>query len=572
MTTAPAPLLDSRDLDVPENVLSKDVSRRRTRSALPSEVDVAIIGAGPAGLVAGAYLTRAGIRVALFDSHYVAGGCATVFSRAGLVPSDDGVPTAGHYHFDVGLHYVGDCIEGMIPRLLAGAGIHQRFLPMDPDGFDTLIFPDFEFRIPVGLDAFRARLYATFPDERRGIDRYISLLAGVDRLGRAGERRDRSKLAMAFAGARSVTALRNMQSTIGTFLDGCTKNPRLKAVLLGQSGDYGLPPSEASALLHAGLSNHYFRGAYYPEGGGQILSDKLAETIEAAGGQIHLRCGIDQILVDTSGRACGVRTEARRGVVSEVRARVVLSGADLKRTLLEMVPPDALPAESRRRAEKMVMGGAIFMTFLGVKGRMTDLGMRNANYWQFDTLDMDALYRDNRARPVGELKASAAYITSASVKDPGSAHHAPAGAQTLEIMTLVPGEPERWGVAKDAVSSWTYKRSDAYKEQKARIEADLIGRVEALFPCVKDRIIYRESATPVTHSRFTRASDGTGYGLAATPDQFLKGRPGYRGPIPGLYVCGASTRSGHGIVGAMMSGWHAAKRVADELGRQVAAP
>jgi phytoene dehydrogenase-like protein len=82
-------------------------------------------------------------------------------------------------------------------------------------------------------------------------------------------------------------------------------------------------------------------------------------------------------------------------------------------------------------------------------------------------------------------------------------------------------------------------------------------------------IVHRESATPVTHQRFTRATDGTGYGLAVTPDQMMKHRPGYRGPLPGLYFAGASTRAGHGIVGAMMSGKNAARRIASDLGRRV---
>ena len=51
------------------------------------------------------------------------------------------------------------------------------------------------------------------------------------------------------------------------------------------------------------------------------------------------------------------------------------------------------------------------------------------------------------------------------------------------------------------------------------------------------------------------------YGLAATPDQFLDRRPGYRGPLPGLYLCGGSTRSGHGISGALASGVHAARTI-----------
>jgi len=139
-------------------------------------------------------------------------------------------------------------------------------------------------------------------------------------------------------------------------------------------------------------------------------------------------------------------------------------------------------------------------------------------------------------------------------------HHAPAGHTGLEIMAVVPGSPSRWG-AEGAFGGWGYKHSDTYLARKAAVEEALVGRLERLFPGAKERIVLRESATPMSHSRFTGASDGTGYGLACTPAQFMKARPGYRGPLQNLYMCGASTRAGHGIVGAMMGGKSAALRL-----------
>src|SRR5688572_11652142 len=92
-----------------------DASTRRVRAPLPDAVDVAIVGCGLGGLVAGANLARRGLKVALFDAHSVAGGCATHFARG---------PKAARYRFDVGLHYIGDCgPEGAIPRILRDVGI-----------------------------------------------------------------------------------------------------------------------------------------------------------------------------------------------------------------------------------------------------------------------------------------------------------------------------------------------------------------------------------------------------------------------------------------------------------------
>ncbi len=520
-------------------------TRARVRAPLPEEpVDVAIIGCGLGGLTAGAYLARQGLKVALFDSHYVAGGCATMFERG---RADQ------RYNFDVGLHYIGDCgPDGGIPRLLRPLGIELDYVEMDADGFDTIVLPDFTFRIPADRGLYRDRLVTLFPKEKRGIDRAN---------GRMG-RRTLLEVAM-----RGRLLARYQNATMGTLLDSCTKNERLRAVILGQSGDYGLPPSKVSALLHAGLANHYFAGAFYPKGGGQMISDALAAEIEAQGGSIHLSCGIEKILVE-GGRAVGVRTESRKGGAREIRAKVVLSNADLKRTMLELLGPEHLPAKWLSRVQGFEMGGAIFITFLGVKADMKAMGMGATNYWVYDGYDFEAFYNEPLDEN-GQLMTRGCYITSASLKDPDTPGHAPEGITNVEVMTLMPGQAKLWGVAEDQIDSGHYRKDAAYAATKQRIEDDMIARLDRLFPGSGELVVFRESATPVSHTRYTRASDGSGYGLAVTPEQFLKKRPGYRGPVAGLYLAGASTRAGHGISGAITSGRHAALRVAKDLGRPI---
>ena len=536
--------------------------RDRTRHPVPDDVDVAIIGSGLGGLVAGATLARRGLRVALFESHSVAGGCATQFARG---------PRSARYHFDVGLHYIGDCgADGAIPRILRGVGIDLDYVPMDQDGFDTLLFPDLQFRIPAQVEVYRERLVALFPRERRGIDRYVRLL---EQVMRAGKRMDakggKMGLSDLFALGRDLYALgKNQNRTIGAVLDDCVKDVRLRAVLLGQSGDYGLPPSKVSAFLHLGLAGHYFRGAYYPRGGGQVIADSLAREIERSGGTVHLRRGVDRILVE-DGRAVGVRLEARAGgAMRDVRARVVLSNADLRLTLERLVGLEHLPASWVARVPQLEMAAALFMTFLGVRADLTKLGMRATNYWQFDSYDMEGFYEGAGAggADTSPIRSRGCYVTSATLKDPQSAaHHAPAGVSNVEVMTIVPGHSARWHVSGDDAAAFRYKDNAPYRALKATLEQQMVDRLERILPGTRDAIVYRESATPVSHQRFARATDGTGYGLAATPAQFMKNRPGYRGPLPDLYLCGASTRAGHGIVGAMMSGAQAARRILGDM-------
>lgn len=536
---------------------------RRAHRAPPEQVDVAIIGAGLGGLTAGAYLARRGLKVAVFESHYEAGGCATQFSRGGK---------GARYHFDVGLHYVGDCAEGgSIPRILGELGTRVEFSQLDPDGFDTLVFPDLTFRIPASLDLYRDRLVSAFPHERKGIDQYVAMVRSVMKVGRALELSEgrpalRTMASLALDGLRLA---RVESATMAELFEGRIDDPRLRAVIMGQSGDYGLPPSRVSALLHMGLAGHYFRGAYYPKGGGQLIADRIAAALEAAGGSVHLRSPVEKIVV-RGGQVVGLRLAAKAGAAAkEVRAKVVLSNADLKRTLLELVGPAHLPSEWVSRGERLEMAAALFIHFLGVQGDLRELGMTSTNVWQFDDYDVESFYRADKGE--GPIGIKGCYLTSASLKDPDNArHHAPEGVGNVEIMCVVPGSSRRWGASDAAADSWSYKHEETYERRKRELEQELLRRLDALYPGAAGRVVFSESASPITHRRFTGATDGTGYGIAATPAQFMKKRPGYRGPLPGLYLAGASTRAGHGVVGAMLGGRSAALRILHDEARATA--
>jgi phytoene dehydrogenase-like protein len=532
-------------------------TRARTRLAPPEQADVILIGCGLGGLTTAAYLSQLGYRVACFDHHYVAGGCATAFTRG---------PARKRYHFDVGLHYIGDCAAGgAIPSILEEVGAKVDFIPMDPDGFDTLIFPDFTFKVPVARSLYRQRLLDLFPEEKKGIDRYVRFLDEieglVDRMTFPGKV---NPLAFGwFAMTRGRLGAMWSAKTLTQFLDSCTSNMQLKAVLSGQNGDYGVAPYKVVAGLHAGVSNHYFKGAYYPRGGAQALADEISARIEDNGSTIHLRCGISNIIVE-NGRAVGVRTAEGRHGVREIRAKAIISNADITRTFTELLGPEHLSSKWLKKIDNFVMAEALFITYLGVTADMEAKGMRAANYWQFDDYDFDAAYREG-ASGTG-VKSTAAYITSATLKEAGASYHAPEGVTSLEVMTLVPGDPKRWGFEGGNVDGWDYKKCDAYLQTKQRIEDDMIARLEGVFPGTAETIVFRESATPLTQTRYTRALGGTSYGLAATAKQFQNKRPGYRGPIKGLYLTGSNTKGGHGIYGVMMGGRESAGIVGRDLG------
>jgi phytoene dehydrogenase-like protein len=523
----------------------------RFRDPIGAAYEVVIVGAGMGGLVAAALLARAGRRVLVVDGHYVAGGNATVFRRR-------------RWEFDVGVHYLGDCGPGgTIPRILAACGAGGvRFRPMDAE-LEVCTFPDFDFTIPRDKATFRARLLARFPAEARGIDRYFRFLAQVDRVQGAVLRGSWWRQLAALARAPLVVRFANR--TMGQFLDSCTADRRLRAVLTAQNGTYALAPGRVSAILHAGLQNHYFvDGGWYPEGGGQVMADRLAEAIETADGHIRLRTRATRIEVE-AGRVTGVTLDSRHHGTVRVTAPVVVSDADLKRTVLELVGAEHFPPAFVARVRGFEMALPLFVVYLGLDVPPSWLPYGNVNRWHFGSYDFDAEYA---ALVRGELpERPFLYIATASHKDPENRRIAPPGQTNLQVMTIVPATARFWGVSEAALRDGTYVASEGYRFVKEEVTRRVLVQAERVIPGLAQHIVYREAATPLTHTRFTGSTGGTSYGIAATPAQFLAGRPGAATAVAGLYLAGASTRTGHGIIGAVQSGVAAAERV---LGRPAA--
>jgi phytoene dehydrogenase-like protein len=517
--------------------------------------DAIVVGSGLGGLACAAYLCAAGRRTLVLESHYVAGGNSQVFRRR---------VRGTEYEFDVGIHYIGECgRDGLIARILDGLGLAERivFRPLDPDGYSTLVFPDLRFRVPVGWDRYRARLLETFPEEAAALARVVDAMRVI---GEQGRRLQNQEIGVGelFAtvpeigqwGLRPVTELFAAHGI----------SQRAQAVLLGEQGDYAVRPSRTPALLAAGLTDHYMRGAFYPEGGGQVMAARLVEAIRAHGGEVRTRAAVERIAVE-GGRARGV-VLARSG--ERVDAPVVVSNADLKRTVLELVGAEHFRPETVERVRGFRMALPLFAAYLDLDVDLAALGVPNTNYWIWGSYDLESIYADLES---GRMTSSPlAYVTAASLKDPTNPHLAPRGHTNLQIMTLVPREYAPWHVERGPVDAGSnrYHTDREYRRRKDELVERLIGIADGVIPGLAKHVVWKESATPVTQERFTRSTGGTSYGIEFATDQMGPMRVGPATDVAGLYLAGASTPSGHGIGGVLRSGVIAASAIleADLLG------
>jgi phytoene dehydrogenase-like protein len=508
--------------------------------------DAIVIGSGLGGLCTAAYLCGAGRRTLVLEAHYVAGGNSQVFRRRIGDRS---------YEFDVGIHYLGECgRDGMITSVLHGVGLAERvvFRPLDPDGFSTLVFPDFTFRVPVGWDRYRQRLIETFPDEAESLGQIVDILRQV---GEEGQRLQRDEFKMRDVATEAPRFLEWGLRPVTELFSEHGLSPQASAVLLGEQATYAVRPSRTPVVVQAGISHHFLRGAYYPEGGGQVMAGRLIQAIRAYGGEVRTRSPVDRIRIE-NGRVAGV-VLGKTG--QEIDAKVVVSNADLKRTILDLAGESHFAPETVERVRSFRMATPLFCVYLGLDVDLAAQGIPNTNRFFIGTYDIEGIYDRIDA---GEIPAdSVAYVTVATVKDPVSRQLAPKGYTNLQIMTVAPGDHEIWNLDRSPAEGGRYHRDPEYRRRKREVMDQMIATAERVLPEISGHIDWKEAASPVTQERFTRSTGGTSYGIALSTDQVGPLRMGPTTEVPGLYLCGASTPSGPGIAGVMRSGVAAAGAV-----------
>lgn len=506
-----------------------------SKESIKGNYDAIVIGSGLGGMSTAAFLAKEGKKVLVIESHYEPGGFTHTFKRKG-------------YEWDVGVHYVGEVHRphAMISKLFNYINDTPLEWTEMGDIYDKMIFGKEVYDYKKGEDAFKEQMkkYFPSPEDQAAIDKYIWTIKDAQKKQQLYfiEKTLNATMSSMFGNFMRKAALKYNRPTLDV-LHEITKNKKLIAVLTGQYGDYGSPPSEGSFLMHSMLVKHYINGGCYPVGGSKSIFNAVAPTVLKAGGAIFTRAKVKQILVNKRYEAYGVQLED--GV--EIKSPIVISSAGIYNTFKNLLAPNfSNHFKLNEQLSKLKRSTGHMCLYIGLKYPKSELKLGKANYWVFpDNYDHDENIEKFIKNPENDFPI--AYISFPTAKAEDWEQRFP-NKSTIEIVTVAPYEWfQKWENMR-----WK-KRGEEYDKIKEDFSQRLLEKLYAQEPELRGKVDHYELSTPLSTKHFCNYEFGEVYGLDSGVERFNQKFLRPRTPVKNLYLTGQDIVS-VGIGGAIASG------------------
>jgi phytoene dehydrogenase-like protein len=520
--------------------------------------DAIVIGGGHNGLVAAAYLGRAGLRTVVLERRETVGGAAATSELAPGARVPTLAHTVGRLRPSVvrelglkrhGLSLVGPDVRAFAPALDGGsvvlwsdvartaAGLRERSAA-DAEGyvgFDRLVR---------SLGTFLAEIAARTPPDIRAPG-LVDAIAGIQ-LGRAFRglgKRD----------SRTIT--RVLPMAVADFVAEWFENDALQGAVAWRGIQYtAMGPWSAgtTAILLADSAGNDGGAAgqtVFARGGPGALASALEAAARSAG--VEIRTGVEVASIRSrDGRATGVVLAGGE----ELAAAAIVAGIDAKQVLTRLADPVAVGPSLLWRAGNIRTPGTVTKVNLVLAGlpRFTaaggDDGLVRGRI--LITPGIDELERAHDAakfgrpsdRPVMEA-------TIPSLADPSLVEGAAAGTHVMSVI----------------VQSTPYRLRDGTWDQHREAFGDLVVRtLDDYAPGLAASVVARQVLTPPDLERDYGLPGGHPMHGEHGLDQFYLWRPllghaRYRLVLDGLYLASAGAHPGGGVTG--QNGQNAAREI-----------
>ncbi len=526
---------------------------------MATSIDAIVIGAGHNGLVAAAYLAKAGRTVVVLERRDVAGG---ILANSELAPGVQG-PSL--------VHTVGRLRSSVIKDLKLGAyGLELispevRVFAPQPDGSGITFYAD-PARTAAGLRSVSeadAAGYAAWDAKVRALSSFLAHVnAALPPDIKSPSFKDAVaglKLGRAFKGlgakpGREVT--RAIPMAIADFAreglssDAVVGAVASRAILFTGMGVWSAGTAFVFLNDSAGNDGGAIGQTTYARGGPAALADALVRSAQAFGAEVRTGAEVTEILTNDDGRAVGVRLAGGE----TLQARAIVSAADPKRTLTRLVDPVVLGPHLVWRAGNIRTPGMTAKVNLALSGMPAFAGADSSDQLAGRIViapGIDYLERSYDAAKYGRV-AEEPYmeITIPTVADPGLA---PEGQHVMSV--LAQAAPYRL-------------RDGDWDTERDRLGDLVVKTLERYSPGLGELITAREVITPADMEADYGLSGGHLYHAEHGMDSFFAWRPmlghaRYRFGLDGMYLAGSGAHPGGGITGG--PGANAARAILADL-------
>ena len=523
--------------------------------------DNLIIGGGHNGLVCAAYLAKAGRKVLVLERREIVGGAAITEEIA------PGYRTST-------ASYVVSLLLPEIERDLRLKDFGYEVLSRNPssftpfsDGRHLMLGPDAASNHEQisKFSAADAKAYSRYealltriatllepammdtPPDLLPLPPQWRRLSWMDRLRNFGRGRSLYK-ALKKLGEDLPEAIEILTGPATPVLDRWFESPQLKGTLATDAviGTFA-PPSAAGTgyvLLHhvMGMAGGA-RGVWgYVRGGMGALTQAMARSAMSVGVEIRCNADVAEILVDHGGNANGVRLQS--GEI--IQARQVASNASAQVTFNKLTDARHLPANFLRAVERIDYSSASVKINLAVSelpafscmpDRHGAVGPEHRGTIHINSLpqDIELAYEDAR-RGLPSEKPIIEMVIPSSVDD----SLAPPGHHIVNLFV-------QYAPYSPASGDWASLREEFADR--------CIQQINAYAPNFSASVLHRQIlAPPDIEQRFGLTGGNIFQGAMPLHQLFsLRPVPGwsdYATPIKGLFLCGAATHPGGGVMGA----------------------
>jgi phytoene dehydrogenase-like protein len=515
-----------------------------------ADFDVIIVGAGHNALVCGGYLAKAGYRVCVVERRHIVGGA---------VVTEEIVPG---YRFDLG-----GSAHSLINLTPIVAELELRRYGLDYIDLDPLFFAPFadNTHIMIWRDVAKTceSIAAVSPPDA---DRYYTFIkewqpiaaALVESLMHPPTPLNLARyLGWGAIGrnARHLGTISRLRLSYGELLRQSFTSPKIQALIGCMAAQAGRPPTEPlSATFAVWHATYHIGGVKWPRGGSGMLTQALANLILSHGGTILTDAPVCRIVV-SGGRAVGIETTNGH----RLTGRKIVSGAHIH-TTIRLLGSDA-PPKARRLIARAHIGNGLGMSVRYAMAELPDYtalpGSPGPQHSALQIMCPDLPYLERAYRD---------YAAGRPSVDP-----------VISVMTWSAADPMLAPPGKHVVSLWgqytPYELASgaSWDDIGPEIAERMLNKLAQYAPNVKNAVIDRLIETPLDLERTLGLLRGNIMHLDMSLDQMFAFRPAptmsnYRGPVNDLYLTGASTHPGGGIIGA--SGRNAATVVLHDLSRR----